>query len=92
MGGLGLGILAVFCIAGLMHTGGTLPFGRAAKLALLCLIAGTALRVAPDLGYLALPGPAHGAASIVWAAAFLIWLKAYWPAISDPATMGARAC
>jgi uncharacterized protein involved in response to NO len=92
MGGLGLGVLAVFCIAGLMHTGRTLPFGGAAKLALACLLAGTALRVLPDLGLLALPGPVHGAASVVWAAAFLIWLKAYWPAIADPATMGARTC
>lgn len=92
MGGLGLGVLAVFCIAGLMHTGQTLPFGRAAKLALLCLLAGTALRVLPDLGLLDIPGPAHGAASLVWAAAFLIWLKAYWPAIADADTIGARTC
>jgi uncharacterized protein involved in response to NO len=92
MGGLGLGVLAVFCIAGLMHTGRTLPFGGAAKLALLCLPAGMALRVLPDLGLLALPGPAHGAASLVWAAAFLIWLKAYWPAIADAATTGERTC
>jgi uncharacterized protein involved in response to NO len=92
MGGLGLGVLAVFCIAGLMHTGGTLPFGRGAKLALMCLITGLALRIGPDVGLFALPGPAHGAASIIWAAAFLIWLKAYWPAISDPATIGTRTC
>jgi uncharacterized protein involved in response to NO len=92
MGGLGLGVLAVFCIAGLLHTGNTLPFGRAAKAALVALVAGMALRVAPDLGLLHLPGPVHGLASLVWASAFLIWLKVYWPLIADSSTLGARTC
>jgi uncharacterized protein involved in response to NO len=92
MGGLGLGVLAVFCIAGLMHTGGTLPFGPAAKWALAVLVLGAGLRVAPDLGWLSLPGPTHGVASLVWAGAFLIWLKAYWPLIADASTLGARTC
>lgn len=92
MGGLGLGIIAVLCIAGLIHAGKTLPIGRAARLAMAVLVAGVVLRVGPDLGWFALPGPAHGLASAVWAAALLIWLKAYWPLLADPATLGARTC
>lgn len=92
MGGLGLGVLSVFCIAGLMHTGRTLPFGRPAKAALLVLVMGTVLRIAPDLGWLTLPGPVHGVASLTWAAAFLIWLRAYWPLIADRATIGPSNC
>jgi uncharacterized protein involved in response to NO len=92
MGGPGFASLLVFCIAGLLHTGKTLPLGGLAKLALVLAAAAVPLRIAPDLGWFMPPGPAHAAASTVWAAAFLIWLKAYWPAISDPATMGARTC
>ena len=29
-------------------------------------------------------GNGAGAASIAWAAALLLWLSAYWPALSDP--------
>jgi uncharacterized protein involved in response to NO len=92
MGGLGLGVLTVFCVAGLMHTGHTLPFGRLAKASLALLVAGAVLRIAPDLGWLALTGPAHGVASLIWAAAFLVWLRGYWPMISDGSTIGARTC
>jgi uncharacterized protein involved in response to NO len=92
MGGLGLGVLAVFCIAGLMHVGRTLPLGGAAKLALALVALGAGLRVAPDLGWFALPGPVHGIASLVWAGGFMIWLKAYWPLIADASTLGARTC
>lgn len=92
MGGLGLGVLSVFCIAGLMHTGRTLPFGRPTKAALLVLVAGLVLRVAPDFGGLSLPGPAHGLASLTWASAFLIWLWAYGPSIADQRTVGSRTC
>jgi uncharacterized protein involved in response to NO len=92
MGGLGLGVLAVSASPGLMHTGRPLPFGRGAKLALALAVTGLVLRIAPDLGLADLPGPAHGLASAVWAAAFLIWFAAYWPAIADPATTGARTC
>jgi len=92
MGGLGLGVLSVFCIAALMHTGKTLPFGRAAKLSLLVLVFALVLRVAPDLGAFSVPGPAHGVASLVWAGAFVIWLKAFWPLLADRQSLGSRTC
>ncbi len=92
MGGVGTGILLVFAIVGRLHTGQTLGFTPMTKLALLMPMVGTILRVAPDLGLFALPGPLHGLASVLWASAFLIWLKDYWPALSDPASVEARTC
>lgn len=93
MGGLGLGVLAVFSIAGLLHTGQALRFARRARLALVCVAAAVALRVLPDLGLMpVLPGPQHGLAALLWALGFLIWLQAYWPLLSDPKTLGARQC
>ena len=93
MGGLGLGVLGVFSIAGLLHTGQSLRFTALGKLALVALAVSVALRVLPDLGLLpVLPGPRHAIASLLWAGAFLLWLRAYWPALSDPRTLGARGC
>lgn len=84
MGGLGLGVLTVFSIAGLLHTGQALAFTRTTKLAMLLLVAAVALRVLPDLGVMPQPpGPAYAFAALLWAAAFLLWLKAYWPALSN---------
>lgn len=83
MGGLGLGVYAVFCIAGLMHTKQPLGLSRGARLGALILVAATALRIAPDLGF-TVPGPLHAAASVGWAAGFLVWLAAYWPSLQSP--------
>lgn len=85
MGGLGLGVLAVFSIAGLMHTGRTLPLPKSAPVFFLLAIAAVMLRTLPDLGVMPQPpGPSHVLASLLWAAAFLVWLKAYWPFLSRP--------
>lgn len=93
MGGLGLGVLAVFSIAGLLHTGQPLSFTGATRLAALLLAAAVALRVLPDLGLLPqIPGPPYAGAALLWAASFLLWLKTYWPALSDAATLAARRC
>jgi len=92
MGGVGLSVLAVFSIAGLLHSGHKLGLGRLTRLALALVAVGTALRVAPDLGLVVLPGPPHGLASLVWASAFLIWLWVYWPIVSDPRTLAERRC
>ncbi|SMH57525.1 NnrS family protein [Maritimibacter sp. HL-12] len=89
MGGLGLAVLAVMSIAGLFHAGLTLPVGRAVKVAIALLLAATALRLAPDFGLLD-TFVAHLAASVFWAAAFGLWLRAYWPILSDPETLGRR--
>lgn len=82
MGGLGLGVHAVFCIAGLLHSGQTLGLPLLARLGAVLLVLATALRIAPDLGF-ALPGPLHGLAALAWAAAFLMWLIAYWPGLQS---------
>lgn len=81
MGGLGLGVYAVFCIAGLMHSGRPLGLDLSARLGACCLVLSVGLRVAPDFG-LDLPGPLHSLASATWTLAFLLWLKAFWPALS----------
>lgn len=81
MGGLGLGVYAVFCIAGLLHSGRTLGLSWPARLGALAIAVSVALRVAPDLG-LAVAGPAHGLASLAWAGGFLMWLWTFWPMLS----------
>lgn len=92
MGGIGLGLLSVFAIAGQLHTGQKLGFTARTKIAMLLLVTGTALRVMPDFGFATTPGPLHGTASLIWAATFLVWLWDYWPALSDPKTLGAHIC
>ena len=82
MGGLGLGIMAVFCIAGLLHTGRPLGLPRAARLALGLIALATVLRLIPALGY-DLP-EAYGLSSLAWAGGFLIWLITYLPWFREP--------
>jgi len=69
MGGLGLAVFAVYCVAGRLHTGRTLGLSRGERWGALALVAAVALRIAPDLG-VALPGPAHGLAALLWAVSF----------------------
>jgi uncharacterized protein involved in response to NO len=82
MGGLGLGIYAVFCIAGLMHTNRPLGLSWPVRLGALALALSVALRLAPDLGF-DLPGPLHAGASLAWAAGYLAWLAVFWPYVSS---------
>lgn len=88
MGGLGIGVLAVFSIAGRLHAGQPLGFGPATRLAFLLAAAAVLVRIMPDLGLLAGFERALQAASVLWAAAFLSWLWDYWPLLSDPRTLG----
>ncbi len=82
MGGLGLGVMAVFCIAGLLHTHQPLGLPGMAKLAIICLVAAVVFRVLPEIVPMPeWPGSPYTLAAIFWAAAFLLWLKSYWPAI-----------
>lgn len=81
MGGLGLGVYTVFCIAGLLHTHRPLGLPRLVRLGAACIPLAAGLRIAPDLG-IALPGPLHALAALVWAAAYLAWLVAFWPWLS----------
>lgn len=87
MGGLGMAVLAVMSIAGLFHAGKTLPLGRAAKAAMAVLLGAVGARLAPELGP-ADPFAMHLLAAALWAGAFAIWLRAYWPLLSDPDTLG----
>ncbi|WP_083444976.1 NnrS family protein [Pseudorhodobacter aquimaris] len=81
MGGLGLGVLAVFCIAGLLHSGRSLGVPAVARAGAVIMVAAVALRVLPDLG-IDLPGPLHALASLAWGAGFLMWLWTFWPFLS----------
>lgn len=93
MGGLGLGVLAVFIIAGLFHTGRTFPIPVVARLSIALLVGAVAIRVLPELGVLPVPpGPPHALAALLWAAAFLLWLKVYWPFLSRPRVEEAAVC
>jgi uncharacterized protein involved in response to NO len=93
MGGLGLSVLAVFAIAGLLHTNQALRLPASAKLAFGLLLLAAALRVLPDLGVaVPVPGGHHAASAIAWALAFLVWLYGYWPLLRDPRTMGRSSC
>lgn len=89
MGGLGLGVMAVFCIAGLLHTGQPLRFPRAAKIAAALLVLAVLARIVPP-GWLPLPGRPYVLAALLWASAFLLWLRAYWPFLTGPETLAAR--
>ncbi len=93
MGGLGLGVLSVFAIAGLRHTGQALGLVRQTRLAMLLLVAAALLRVAPEIWSTELlPAVPFALVSLLWAAAFLLWLKVYWPFIRDPGTFQHEGC
>lgn len=80
MGGLGLGVLSVFAIAGKLHTGQPLGLEAPVKGAFLLLAGGTFARVlaAFDLTTPSITGALHVAAALMWAGAFLVWLRCYW--------------
>ncbi|MFT3691447.1 NnrS family protein [Paenirhodobacter sp.] len=80
MGGLGLGILAVFAIAGRFHTGQDLGLHVATKAAFACVGAGVLLRALPEMGWTPWPpGPPYLLAAALWALGFVLWLADYWP-------------
>ncbi|WP_287883131.1 MULTISPECIES: NnrS family protein [Paracoccus] len=83
MGGLGLGVLAVLAIAGRFHTGQGLGLNWQTRAAFVLAAAAVLLRALPEMGLMPWPpGPLHLVAAVLWAAAFLLWLADYWPAIS----------
>lgn len=93
MGGLGLGVLAVLTIAGLRHTGRPLGTAAAVRVAFLAAVAATLLRALPELGLMPYPpGSPYALSAALWAVAFLVWLKVYWPYLSAPAVSGSGSC
>lgn len=93
MGGLGLAVLAVLAIAGRFHTGQGLGLNLPTRAAFVMAGLAAILRALPEMGLIPWPpGPLHLIAALFWAGAFLAWLFDYWPAIRDPATLGADKC
>lgn len=93
MGGLGLGVLTVFAIAGLRHTGQALGFVRQTRAAMLLLVAAMLLRVVPEAWPTdLLPAAPYALVTLLWGAGFLLWLKVYWPFLRDPATFQHDGC
>jgi len=89
MGGLGLGVLAVFSIAGLLHAGLPLAFAPGIRLAGICLVLAMAARTLPGLGLAwSVPGTPYAWAAVFWAAGFLLWLRIYWPIVSSVGLQG----
>lgn len=82
MGGLGMGVLAVLCIAGLLHTNQPLGLGGLARLSIVFLVAAVLLRVLSEIDLTPqLLRSRHELTATCWATAFLLWLRAYWPFI-----------
>ncbi|HML42588.1 MAG TPA: NnrS family protein [Hyphomicrobium zavarzinii] len=93
MGGLGLGVLTVFAIAGLRHTGQALGLVRQTRAAMLFLVAAMVVRVLPEIWPTdLLSSPPYALVSLLWAAAFLLWVKVYWPFIRDRSTFQHDGC
>ncbi len=93
MGGLGLGVLTVFAIAGLRHTGQALGLVRQTRLAMGLLVTATLLRTGPEIWPTELlPSAPYTLVALIWAAAFLLWLKVYWPFLRDPDTFQPDGC
>ncbi|MFN3994370.1 MAG: NnrS family protein [Tabrizicola flagellatus] len=93
MGGLGLGVLAVLCIAGRLHCGRPLGLPGRSRAGLGLVVLASLLRALPEMGLMPWPpGPAHGLAALAWAAGFGLWLADAWPDLRDPRTLGARRC
>ncbi len=82
MGGLGLGVLAVFAIAGRFHSGQGLGFHWPTRLAFGLIALSALLRALPEMGLAPWPpGPLHLLAALFWAAGFGLWLWDFWPSL-----------
>lgn len=93
MGGLGMGIMAVFSIAGLLHCGKKLRFHARTNWAFVLLGGGVLIRVLPDMGFAEIPvGPPHAFAAIAWLLAYTLWGSVYWPLFTDPRTLDQQSC
>jgi uncharacterized protein involved in response to NO len=85
VGALGLAVMAVFVIAGLLHSGRELVLPPVAKLALALMAAAGLMRVLPELGIAeSLLGLHYQLAAGLWSAAFAVWLIGFWPIFTRP--------
>ncbi|MAU21875.1 MAG: hypothetical protein CMH13_15295 [Martelella sp.] len=76
------------CVAGLGHTGQPLAFSVETRIAIALIVIAIAIRTLPEFGIASeLVGHHHAVEAIFRAGGFLLWLRVYWPAFSDPATL-----
>ncbi|WP_117190211.1 NnrS family protein [Rhizobium terrae] len=93
MGGLGIGILAVFSIAGLLHTSRPLIFSPRTKLAFLFMLVAIFLRTFPEFFPDVLPSSVpHGVTAAFWTGSLMLWLAAYLPLLWSPKTLDGQSC
>lgn len=85
-GALGMATIAVFIIAGTLHTGRsltTLPWQ--ARVAVLLIALATIIRVSPELFELSWAyGAHHALAAILWSGGFGVWLYGFFPYLTRP--------
>ncbi|MBB3810596.1 NnrS family protein [Pseudochelatococcus contaminans] len=85
LGALGMAIMAVFIIAGLFHTGRDLLLPWQAHAAVATMAAAALVRTLPELGIATfLFGVHYVLGALLWAAAFALWLHAFWPMMKTP--------
>lgn len=93
MGGLGCGVLAVFAIAGLMHSNRSLPFPTMMWVPMGLLLLSVLIRIGPELGWFDHPlDQPYLMASLAWAAVWGIWVWLYLPFLTDQASLGQHRC
>jgi uncharacterized protein involved in response to NO len=85
VGALGMAVMAVFVIAGLLHSGRELVLPPVAKLALALMAAAGLMRILPEIGIAdGLVGLHYQLAAGLWSAAFAVWLIGFWPIFTRP--------
>ncbi len=93
MGGLGFGVLGVFVMAGLLHTGRVLGLNWGMRGAFICAALAVVVRVCAGFGVvLVSPGFSYALAACLWAVAFLMWLWVFWPYLSEYRAKGGQNC
>lgn len=82
---LGLAVLGVFIIAGLRHTGRSLDLPWQAHAALILMTGAGLVRALPETGLAGfLMGQHYALSSLLWSAAFLVWLIGFLPLFRHP--------
>lgn len=91
IGSMGLSILAVLTIAGQRHTGRELAYDWRIRVPFLCLIGAVAARSAPPwLGAQTVWPIGYGLSSLLWCAAFAMYIMTFWRYLTGPRVDGLR--